>query len=327
MPDSTRVVTRCRACNAPIPPQLTPGRKRVYCSTRCHDLAIGCRARPPTPIDCPVCSRPFTPKSILNTYCSRECRWSAQHPEHEHTCEECGTTYRNRHRNHRFCTYKCNKKYQSRKHYGAGYRQPPRSHTCPGCNQSFTGHKDRIYCSDPCSDLDRFRKKVARQLVVRMSRIEKARIRSYEVAQRREARRRCACGNSRHNGKRLCDECRQRNLDARMVKVKIEVKEWRRRQRRAGRGEAKNHRQRAHRFGVDYDPKITRIKVLDRDEWVCGICHKPIANVLYAVDRDGYGTIDHIIPMSRGGGHVWSNVRAAHNRCNWTEYDRGQGVA
>ena len=32
-------------------------------------------------------------------------------------------------------------------------------------------------------------------------------------------------------------------------------------------------------------------------------------------------TIDHIIPMSKGGGHTWDNVQIAHAICNSRKRD------
>lgn len=56
-------------------------------------------------------------------------------------------------------------------------------------------------------------------------------------------------------------------------------------------------------------------EIYTRDDWVCGICGE-------AIDRDvpaGWkraGSIDHIIPLSRGGNHTRDNVQAAHISCN-----------
>jgi 5-methylcytosine-specific restriction endonuclease McrA len=33
-------------------------------------------------------------------------------------------------------------------------------------------------------------------------------------------------------------------------------------------------------------------------------------------------TLDHIIPLSKGGTHTWDNVRPAHRRCNELKGDR-----
>ena len=34
------------------------------------------------------------------------------------------------------------------------------------------------------------------------------------------------------------------------------------------------------------------------------------------------GTVDHVVPVSRGGGHVWRNVVAACAKCNNRKADR-----
>jgi ribosomal protein S27AE len=79
----------------------------------------------------------------------------------------------------------------------------------------------------------------------------------------------------------------------------------------------KNHRARAKRFGVPFDRSITREDVLDRDNWLCQLgCDFPVIRRDVKYPDPGYGSIDHIIAMSRGGGHVWDNVQAAHLGCN-----------
>ena len=63
-------------------------------------------------------------------------------------------------------------------------------------------------------------------------------------------------------------------------------------------------------------------KVLDRDKWVCGICGQPIDKDKKCPD-DGSPSIDHIVPLAQGGAHIYSNVQAAHFKCNWM---KGDGV-
>lgn len=75
-----------------------------------------------------------------------------------------------------------------------------------------------------------------------------------------------------------------------------------------------NHRRRARHYGVEYEP-ITIDQVMVHDQWMCGICHDPIDPLLPWPDPMSK-SVDHIIPMSRGGGHIWSNVQAAHLGCN-----------
>lgn len=54
--------------------------------------------------------------------------------------------------------------------------------------------------------------------------------------------------------------------------------------------------------------------LIARDGRDCGICGRRIPAVAYP-DMDS-ASIDHIVPISRGGEHALSNVRATHLRCN-----------
>ena len=47
--------------------------------------------------------------------------------------------------------------------------------------------------------------------------------------------------------------------------------------------------------------------VFERDKGICGICKLP-------VERDF--DVDHIVPLSKGGEHSYSNVQLAHPKCN-----------
>ncbi len=53
-----------------------------------------------------------------------------------------------------------------------------------------------------------------------------------------------------------------------------------------------------------------------RDNWRCHLCGGHVPNRPYQA-RDNDPTIDHLVPVSAGGAHVWSNVALAHNKCNW----------
>jgi 5-methylcytosine-specific restriction endonuclease McrA len=57
--------------------------------------------------------------------------------------------------------------------------------------------------------------------------------------------------------------------------------------------------------------KLTTPAVLARDGHVCAYCKKHNAT-----------TVDHVVPRSRGGAHVWENVVAACRRCNGKKADR-----
>ena len=55
---------------------------------------------------------------------------------------------------------------------------------------------------------------------------------------------------------------------------------------------------------------LTRRAVFARDGWTCQYCGATAENV------------DHVMPKSRGGEHVWENVVAACRRCNSRKENR-----
>ena len=52
-----------------------------------------------------------------------------------------------------------------------------------------------------------------------------------------------------------------------------------------------------------------------RDEGVCKLCGRPVHECVDNTD-DWSATIDHIIPVSKGGEHSYANTQLAHRLCN-----------
>ena len=76
---------------------------------------------------------------------------------------------------------------------------------------------------------------------------------------------------------------------------------------------------RASRYGCkDFDKSITLRALIARDNGVCQICGKPTDDCDISNGHIGrmYPTLDHIIPLSKGGTHTWDNVQLAHMHCN-----------
>lgn len=68
------------------------------------------------------------------------------------------------------------------------------------------------------------------------------------------------------------------------------------------------------------DYGITLQKVYERDNGICKICGNPVNMNVDPLDNE-YGSIDHIIPLSKGGTHQWKNVQLAHRICNSIKKD------
>lgn len=67
----------------------------------------------------------------------------------------------------------------------------------------------------------------------------------------------------------------------------------------------------------------TRESIFQRDGWVCRICSESIdPTIRYTDDPGACATIDHVIPLSRGGDDTPANVQAAHGSCNYGKCDR-----
>lgn len=80
-----------------------------------------------------------------------------------------------------------------------------------------------------------------------------------------------------------------------------------------------NHRHRAKKYGVPYESGITLAKLIKRDGLRCALCGgmcNPNDHSYSDYAGATYPSIDHIIPMSKGGGHTWDNVQIAHMICN-----------
>ena len=131
---------------------------------------------------------------------------------------------------------------------------------------------------------------------------------------RLERRKRCSCCGRlvEEPRKRMCPECRD-----------VRQREAQRKQR-LKRGTL-HERARYARAKVNgrIDWSISLNKLIQRDRGVCALCGQPVDLNAYHMTAEGYfiahdlyPSIDHMIPLSRGGTHSWENVQLAHFRCN-----------
>jgi len=75
-----------------------------------------------------------------------------------------------------------------------------------------------------------------------------------------------------------------------------------------------NRKRRCLKYGCGHEPYPNQY-IFERDAWECGICGRKINKRLKHPDPLS-GSIDHIIPLSKGGNDSLLNVQAAHLRCN-----------
>ena len=124
----------------------------------------------------------------------------------------------------------------------------------------------------------------------------------------------CGMKYARNNG--VCSlECRNEKLQSI--------------RREAHKGRQDSHRHRAQRYGCEYDHSVNLGKLIERDGLRCAICGEmcdPNDHSWSKYSGPMYPSIDHIIPMSKGGGHTWGNVQVAHIICNAEKGDKFEEV-
>lgn len=65
--------------------------------------------------------------------------------------------------------------------------------------------------------------------------------------------------------------------------------------------------------------------VFEAGRWICGLCGDPIDPELKHPHRQS-ATLDHIVPISKGGPHTMANCQPAHYSCNASKRDRVSDV-
>jgi 5-methylcytosine-specific restriction endonuclease McrA/predicted nucleic acid-binding Zn ribbon protein len=78
---------------------------------------------------------------------------------------------------------------------------------------------------------------------------------------------------------------------------------------------AKNHRQRARKAGVAYEP-VNRLGIFGRDGWRCQVCGIKTSKAKIGTTHPRAPELDHRIPLALGGGHTWANCQCACRQCN-----------
>lgn len=75
-------------------------------------------------------------------------------------------------------------------------------------------------------------------------------------------------------------------------------------------------------------------KLFDRDGGICWLCDWDDSELKtsdsgrnYLSTGTKYPSIDHVIPLSKGGMYTWGNVRLAHKGCNISKGDKIINVA
>jgi len=88
------------------------------------------------------------------------------------------------------------------------------------------------------------------------------------------------------------------------------------------RNQAGHSRRIARKRAAEYET-FSALKIFERDNWICGICCKAVDTSKKYPDIYS-ASLDHIIPLSKGGSHTEANVQCSHFICNSLKADSTQ---
>ncbi len=79
-------------------------------------------------------------------------------------------------------------------------------------------------------------------------------------------------------------------------------------------GAEKTSRYRARKRHAPRVEAIDRALIFLRDQWICQLCHRKV--------QPEKASIDHVIPLSKGGEHTYRNLVLVHRLCNSSKGNR-----
>lgn len=290
---------QCKQCGT-----VLSGRRRKYCSDECRFESDRIQKRKKyrlenniTTRNCPVCNKEFEPNKngAKYKYCSTDCykeqrkkrnreRWREENPGwQDDTVKQCEW---------------CNSDY-----------------TVPGRN----AHQAR-FCSDKCNDTW-WSREVYGHLPLEERNAIRTKSKEKRLARLKQEQ------HQRYLERLTVKECEWcgSNYETDILNQKTCSKECRRKRRN-------------HRSSLIKDERIPKSQIVDRDislerlykrdKGICYLCNEKCDYSDIKITKDGhkyaggtYPSTDHVMPVTHGGLHAWSNVRLAHHRCNTIKSD------
>jgi 5-methylcytosine-specific restriction endonuclease McrA len=203
-------------------------------------------------------------------------------------------------------------------HYRRGKPVPKITIPCDACGKLCQKERSRLnkyatlYCTPKCKTEHQWREEWASRKAVAIYDPAFARA-NRNMPKRREVsvepQRIFKCGN--------CASCGQAFVTVRVTITCSDAcaTNWQSDKRREHK-----HARRARKRSA-YRSPVVRSAIYLRDDYTCQLCMKPI-DMAAMVPHPYAPTIDHTIPLARGGTHEPSNVQAAHFICNSYKSDR-----
>ena len=233
-------------------------------------------------------------------------------------CELCNSEFevkRNRLKNQKYCSEECSKYVADRRDKRS--RGGPIDKECNLCGKKFkthkTGYSIQKYCSDYCRNKDY----AIKNRVVTYNECK------YCSGKFKVGKRKVFCSEGCANKQeelekkkrwrfKKCKYCEQWHYKYNNVYCS---EECRRKGNRLYDELRKNKRLERARKNGQFDADIDIYKLIERDGGYCYLCGDDVL-FTYHYNDPKYPTIEHVMPIARGGTHSWDNVKVACRECN-----------
>lgn len=230
----------------------------------------------------------------------------------ERKCEVCGSSLEGRRADATVCSNTCYESRRSRRRVEE--KKGKRNPNCAWCGKPIPNSRrsDAVTCSIECN-LARCKDRTKEE---RRKGRQTACVECGEKISEHEDIRTLYCSDKCRKAKkfRYDSEWRRRNPD----KMYTYHKSWS--IRNPDVVSAHRHKRRALMANA-FVEEVIDSEVFEEWEWLCGICGGFIDEEL-KWPHPGSATIDHILPISKGGKHEFNNVCPAHYGCNSRKRDR-----
>lgn len=232
-------------------------------------------------------------------WCSRRClNWAIYHPHDflraNRKCKTCSVDISNRPTNARYCSNGCR----------PGRTDDARVRTCSGCSVDISARPGQAkYCSRRCNEIAAGKRLPELPPLTACALLE--------------------CGATFQPwkaGQRCCSEKHSKLLYNRESRADGRQKPgaWNDKRRDS------YHRRRALKKAASTGEPVLFAEIAARDNWLCSLCGKPVDSLVKWPDSMS-PSMDHVMPLSRGGAHDPSNVALAHLGCNTAKNNRIDG--
>lgn len=342
----------CLCCNKDF---ITTNKNKKYCSERCCNKHHKSKINKNREKICKQCNKPFMDISKFNKekYCSELCKkkWINENPKHEKICLQCNEKFKTNIKKAKYCSTTCQLKML--KELNAGRKGNNAKMTeerkiietlkikhpnyifrggftgidgyltleCKNCGYIFErsgqilkpSSIQNIVCKE-CLNIKKEKKikEKAYTLKIKKEKLERMK-KEKEIKKEIERLEKIKtiiceeCGNEFETNRPIttkycCDICRKRAAN-------------------------RKKDERIYKNG-DADTSITLTKLISRDNNTCYICGNECNDTDFKLNKDGYfivgntyPSIEHVIPLSKGGLHSWDNVKLACFRCNTLKSD------